>query len=590
METNTAWTRPHVLREYALVADGERGALIGPHGDLSWLCAPHWDSPAVFSAMLGGRGCYVVTPSDPWYVWGGYYEEGSLIWRSRWVTSEGAVECREALAMPSDPHRVVVLRRVDAVDRTAAVTALLDPRAEFGRKGIRQLRRVDGHWVARVGDLYLRWTGAEDATETDDGLRLDLQVPPGTTHDLVLELSDRPLPDPVEPGRLWEETATEWSRRVPALGTAIGEEDARQAYAVLSGLTARSGGMVAAATMSLPERAHSGRNYDYRYCWLRDQSYAGRAVAASGAHPLLDDAVDFVSARLLDDGVDLLPAYAADGSRVPAETPVPSLIGYPGGGNMRGNHIDAQFQLDTFGEALLLFAAAARRDRLDSNHWKAAEIAVRAIAEHHTQPGAGLWELAPERWTHSRLTCAAGLRAVAASAPPAQSAEWMALADHVVAEAGRDSVHPSGRWQRSPSDPKVDASLILPVIRGGVAPDDPRSIATLEAVLDQLVSHGYVYRFRHDERPLHAAEGAFLMCGFTTALALHQQGREVEARAFYERTRSACGPPGLFSEEFDVRQHQLRGNLPQAFVHALMLEASVRLAGDWVPETHQGRD
>src|ERR1051326_7881357 len=113
--------RPHVLREYALIADGERGALIGPDGATAWLCAPRWDSPATFSGLLGGQGRYAVTPSDPWNVWGGYYEAGTLIWRSRWGGGSSHTECREALAMPADPHRAVILRRIDAIGGAARV-------------------------------------------------------------------------------------------------------------------------------------------------------------------------------------------------------------------------------------------------------------------------------------------------------------------------------------------------------------------------------------------------------------------------------------------------------------------------------------
>ena len=134
---------PRVLREYALVADGERGAVIGPDGSVAWLCVPRWDSPAAFSGLLGGPGLYRVAPADPWYVWGGYYENGWLIWRSRWV-GDGRIECREALAMPADPHRVVLLRRVEALDGAAKVSVALDLRAEFGRgrmTGLRAARR-----------------------------------------------------------------------------------------------------------------------------------------------------------------------------------------------------------------------------------------------------------------------------------------------------------------------------------------------------------------------------------------------------------------------------------------------------------------
>jgi alpha,alpha-trehalase len=580
---------PRVLREYALLADGERGALLGPHGEIVWMCAPRWDSEAVFASLVGGGGQYAITPTNPWYVWGGYYEEDSLIWRTRWVTSEGAVECREALALPADEHRVVLLRRLEALERPTEVRCVLDARADYGAKGLRSLRRRDdGTWTARTGPLYLRWSGAGGASEGEHGLVLVLSVARGESVDFVLEVSDQPLPDvPVDPDRTWDTTVNAWRSRVPTFGPVIAERDARHAYTVLSGLTSVSGGMVAAATASLPERADTGRNYDYRYCWVRDQAYAGRAVAADGAHPLLDSAIQFITERLLEDGPGLRPAYTNRGGQVPPERSVKQLLGYPGGGNTVGNQIDKQFQLDAFGEALLLLAAGARHDRLTSEHWKAAEVAVDAIRQRGGQPDAGIWELGTHRWAHSRLICACGLRAIAAEAPASQASAWASLGDELVASTTQDCLHPTGRWQRAADDERVDAALLLPAIRGGIPPGDPRSQATLSAVLEDLSIDDFVYRFRHDARPLREAEGAFLLCGFFAALAMHQVGDDVRARAFFERSRAACGPPGLFSEEYDVRQRQLRGNLPQAFVHALMLEASVRLARPWSDEHHR---
>jgi GH15 family glucan-1,4-alpha-glucosidase len=336
--------------------------------------------------------------------------------------------------------------------------------------------------------------------------------------------------------------------------------------------------MVAAATMGLPERAAQGRNYDYRYVWIRDQCYAGQAISAHGPHPLLDDAVRFVAQRLLEDGPELMPAYTITGARVPDQRSL-DLPGYPGGSDIVGNHVNAQFQLDTFGEALLLFAAAARHDRLEKDQYQAVTAAVSAVQAHWRQPDAGIWELDDQRWAHSRLTCVAGLRAMAtAGVATTDAAAWSALADAILADVASDCLHPSGRWQRAPSDPRVDAALLLPAIRGALPATDPRSVATYRAVHEQLGEQGYVYRFRPDRRPLGQAEGAFLLCGFFMALAAHQQDEPVAAARWFERNRAACGPPGLFSEEYDVAQRQLRGNLPQAFVHALMLETSASLA------------
>ncbi len=537
------------------------------------------------SSLIGGRGSYALTPTGR-YVWGGHYEDGGLIWRSRWVTESGTVECREALAFPGDPRRVVLLRRVVAVRGDAEVQVVLDPAAGFGRDGMKERRRdQDGCWHARCGPLWLRWSGAAHAhtagPEGNGALRDTLRVPEGAHHDLVLELSTSQPDDPApQPDRLWEATETAWSEATPALADSVAPRDARHSYAVLRGLTSSGGGMVAAATMSLPERAAQGRNYDYRYVWIRDQCYAGQAVAAAGPHSLLDDAVRFVTERLLADGPDLKPAYTITGGAVPDERAL-RLPGYPGGSDIVGNHANAQFQLDALGEALLLFAAAAGHDHLTSDAHRAISAAVTAIEQTWRKPDAGIWELDERRWAHSRLTCAAGLRAIAGHAPARDAARYSALADTLVADTASDCLHPSGRWQRAPSDPGLDAALLLPAIRGAVPANDPRSQATIAAIGAELVQEHYVYRFRHDDRPLGHAEGAFTLCGFLMALGAHQQGDTLEAFRYFERNRAACGPPGLFCEEYDVTQRQLRGNLPQAFVHALMLETSQRLATTW---------
>ncbi|MFJ3202815.1 glycoside hydrolase family 15 protein [Streptomyces sp. NPDC086989] len=570
---------PHALRDYALLADGHRGALIGPRGDIVWMCTPAWDDDAVFAALIGGRGWYTVTPDEP-FTWGGYYEAGSLIWRSRWTTTGGIVECREALAHPGDPRRAVVLRRIQGVDGEARLKVELNLAAGFGTRPMREVRRDEhGRWTGRAGALQVRLSGAPDARADGSTLRTAVVLPAGAHHDLVLEISDRSLPEPVPPDVWWRATESRWTASVPGLSGTLGSRDARHAYAVMTGMTGPSGGTVAAATTSLPERAEQGRNYDYRYVWIRDQAYIGQAVAAAGAHPLLDDSVRFTVARLLDHGPALAPAYTATGQALPDPRTL-DLPGYPGGFDVVGNRANRQFQLDVFGESLLLLAAAARHDRLDADGWQAARIAAEAVAARHREPDAGIWELHDDRWAHSRLACAAGLRAIAAApgAGAGPAARWEALADHIVAEASADCLHPTGRWQRSPADAGVDAALLLPAVRGALPADDPRTLATLRAVRTDLATDHYVYRFRHDQRPLEDAEGAFLLCGFTMALAEHQQHNDVEAACWFERNRAACGPPGLFAEEFDVAQRQLRGNLPQAFVHALMLEAAARLA------------
>jgi hypothetical protein len=573
---------PVVLRDYALLADGERGVVIGPHGDLVWMCFPRWHDSALFSALVGGGGSYALTPVER-HVWGGYYEPGSLIWRSRWVTNSAVIECREALALPARTDRAIILRRIVACRGAARVRCTLRTMAEFGSAVPLSVRREGDVWAVAHKGVRVRWSGAAKARPVRGeagALELEVLVPEGSHHDLVMAVDvigvEESLPDA---DVAWAETEAGWARRVPQLSGSLAPRDARHGCAVMLGLTSRDGGMVAAATTSLPERALHATSYDYRFAWIRDQCYAGHAGLVAGVEELGQSAVTFVSQRLLADGPDLKPAYTVTGGSVPDQRRL-GLPGYPGGSDIVGNWVNDQFQLDALGEALLLFGAAAERDRLDLEGWKALETAVSAIEQRWQGPDAGIWELEPRHWTHSRLTCVAGLRAAARVAPASSStsSSWSTLADTILAATGRTAVRDDGAWKRAQDDERIDAALLLPTVRGAVATEDPRSIATLTAVEEELVEDGYLYRFRHDQRPLGDAEGAFLLCGFMMALRQHVGGHRVEAARWFERTRAACGPSGLFCEEYDVRQRQLRGNLPQAFVHALLVEAAVALA------------
>ena len=184
--------------------------------------------------------------------------------------------------------------------------------------------------------------------------------------------------------------------------------------------------------------------------WIRDQCFAGQAVAQAGPLPLLDDAVGFVVQRLLADGEHLAPAYTVDGDPVPDERNL-DLQGYPGGADIVGNWVNRQFQLDAFGETLVLFADAAAHDRLDAAGWRAAETAVAAIERRWREPDGGIWELQPDAWTHSRLVCAAGLRRLSAHQSQGHAAAWLALADAIVADTARRALHPAATGSVPPA-------------------------------------------------------------------------------------------------------------------------------------------
>ncbi|MFF9408082.1 glycoside hydrolase family 15 protein [Streptomyces anandii] len=576
-EAGDAICPPWALRGYAVLADGERGAVVDPQGRIVWLCAPRWHSDAVFSALIGGGGHFTVEPEDDWHVWGGYYEDGSLIRVSRWVTADSVIECRDALAMPASTDRLVLLRRMRVESGEARLRLALDPRPGFGSGRVSDPRLEGDLWTARVGGLRLRLVGARGAAwNPESGLRGRFHLRKGEEHDIVLELSAGGEEHRLVPRQLWQRTEETWQRAVPDCSGLAAPRDARHAYAVLRGLTSSSGGMVAAATTSLPERANTGRSYDYRFAWVRDQCYAGLAVATHGPHELLDTAVGFTAERILSDGEGLHPAYAVDGGQVPDQHQLP-LRGYPGGSDRIGNKAARQFQLDAFGEALQLFAAAAHHDRLTPEAARAVDVAVEAVDRNWTRPDAGLWELSDRWWTQSRLSVVSGLRHVARTLSGRTAQRGAELADAIFAETRRRCLRPDGRWRRAADDDGPEAALLTPLARGCPPADDPSNANTRRFIEEQLAEDGYLYRFIHPGIPLGEAEGAFLLCGFTMALAADHLGDRTRALRWFERTRAACGPSGLFAEEYDVRQRQLRGNLPQAFVHALLLECAVRL-------------
>jgi GH15 family glucan-1,4-alpha-glucosidase len=533
----------------------------------------------VFGSLIGGPGLFAITPEGADYVWGGYYEDASLIWRSRWVTTAGIIECREALAMPARTDSLVLIRQVQLLEGAGEATVTADIRPGFGSEKVALSNAGNGAWEATTArGLHIRLSGLRSARPIDGALVDRLTLRRGEPVDIVLELSTAGLVEHLPKAReLWTRTEQAWRSAIPTLADTAAPRDARQSLAVLRGLTSASGGMVAAATLGLPERSESNRSYDYRYAWIRDQCFAGEAAATVSAQDLVTSAVSFVSERINEDGAKLRPAYTVTGGPLPEEMDL-DLTGYPGGTPRTGNHAGTQFQLDAFGESLLLFAAADRAGLMTDDARRAAATALSAIESRWQEPDAGIWELENKLWTHSRLVSGAGIRAVSGTLGRGDRSRWDDLAGRILSDATRNNLHSSGRWMRAADDERIDASLLLAEIRGAVGPEDHRSVATLESVRAELTREGYVYRYRSDpDRPLEDAEGAFLLCGFYTALAEHMHGREREAVALFERNRSATGSPGLFTEEFDVSQRQLRGNFPQAFVHAALLETAARL-------------
>lgn len=568
-----------ILREQALIADGERGAVIGPRGEIEWLCVPRFDSEPVFSTLLGGLGHYTIAPTDPWNIWEGAYEPGSLIWHGTWVDSDAEIDCINALAYPAKHDTVVILRKVRAVSNTARLSVSLRLASGFDQQALTDLQMKDGVWQGNLNDLKMRWQGAPEAKVGHEGeLVFDLELPEGQERLFVLEIGRGNLPTVAADGEnLLEETRIAWQRVVSSLPRPGNSDDIRQSYAVLAGLTSHTHGMVAAATMSLPEHEKGYRNYDYRYVWIRDQCYTGQALAALGDNPLFESALTFVTQRVLEDGSQLKPAYCVDGGSVPSQRHV-GLAGYPGGSDVAGNLVHQQFQLDTFGELLNLYSCAARLDRMTDRLWRAVEVCVRAIENCWQVPDNGVWELEAETWVHSRLACIAGLKNISQYAQMPLRLRCEELAERILRDIASYGVNQEGAWRQRPGVEETDAAILLPLARGVLPSFDSRTIATINAVQRDLARDGHLYRFRHPGSELGDAEGAFTVCGFMMVLTLIQNRDIPSAVYYYVHAKKSAANSGLFTEEVEVNTHQLRGNLPQAFVHAFFIEATLKLA------------
>src|SRR5581483_4741765 len=295
-------------------------ALMDPDGGTAWLCFPGWSDPATFAGLLGSGGSYRISPHGR-FVSGGYYEDGTLIWRRRFVTEDNVIECREALAYPGENERCVILRRIEALDGDASLLGTLQLAHDYGRQRGGPWRSEGDAWLCSSGGFHARWHGRCATTVGSEASKLDFRVllRQGEPQDFVLELQCKEFgrDTPPHAGELWHRTEEAWRSAVPSCEAVPAGRDVRRSFAVLRGMTTPSGGTVAAATTALPERAEAGRNYDYRYVWVRDTCYIGHAGAAvKGGEPILDDAVRWTCARILADGRNAMPAYQPDGSPV----------------------------------------------------------------------------------------------------------------------------------------------------------------------------------------------------------------------------------------------------------------------------------
>jgi GH15 family glucan-1,4-alpha-glucosidase len=585
---------PLRIEDYALIGDCETAALVGRDGSIDWLCVPRFDSPACFAALLGTpeHGRWLIAPSAPIKQVRRRYRDGSLVLETEFETDAGVVAIIDCMPVRTDtPHLV---RMVEGRQGTVPMKLELAIRFDYGSL-VPWVRRSDGGITAIGGPNALRFRTPVPLEGRDFTTVAEFSVSPGECVPFTLTWfrSHQPEPHAPDPETAIRETEAwwrEWSGRC----TYDGEwaEPVMRSLITLKGLTyAPTGGLVAAVTTSLPEQLGGERNWDYRYCWLRDATFALYALMAGG---YVDEAkawrtwlVRAVAGR--PDHAQIL--YGVTGERLLPEGELPWLPGYEGSAPVRvGNAASKQFQLDVYGEvADSLYCAARMGIRPDENAWRVKRAMVEFVESVWKDPDEGIWEVrGPRRlFTHSRVMA------------------WVALdrAVKAIEQYGLDG--PLDRWRRVRSaiheevctngyDPAVgafvqyygskllDASLLMIPLVGFLPPDDPRVLNTVTAIQKHLMSDGLVARYHTvpDVDGLPPGEGAFLPCTFWLADNLALQKRYDEAREIFQRLLSLRNDVGLLAEEYDPSSRRQMGNFPQAFTHVGLINTALNLARD----------
>ncbi len=583
------------IEDYAIIGDRETAALVARDGSIDWLCWPRFDSPACFAALLGtsDNGRWLITPRDPHPNVARRYDDGTLVLQTQFETATGTATIIDF--MPTHGNASDLVRIVVGERGTVEFDFELVLRFDYGSTVPWVNRQPDGTLTAIAGpDLVLLRTpvaihGQDMRTVGRFTVAAGERVPFVLTH----TSSTGPLPPPLDPEDALLRTQAAW-RTIADRCAPVGRwrEPVLRSVLTLKALTyAPTGGIVAAATTSLPERIGGTRNWDYRYCWLRDATFTLLALMNLGYFEEARAWRDWLLRAVAGSPAQMQIMYGLAGERRLLEWEVPWLAGYEGSRPVRvGNAAFNQLQLDVFGEVGdALFQAA--RGGLEP-HPRQHEIR-RVVLEHletiWRQPDEGIWEVRGPRqhFTHSKVMAwvafdrAAKLaRGHGAQDSPAD--RWRRVADEIHAEVCAKGFDPAiNSFVQAYGSRTLDASLLLIPLVGFLPPEDTRVLGTVAAIERTLVHDGLVLRYdtaaTNDGLP--PGEGAFLACSFWLVQVYAKQGRREEAVRLFERLIALGNDVGLFAEEYDPRAGRMLGNFPQAFSHVGLINAALALAG-----------
>jgi GH15 family glucan-1,4-alpha-glucosidase len=589
------------IEDYALIGDCESAALVGRDGSIDWLCWPRFDSDACFAALLGTpeNGRWLIAPAGAVRRTRRRYRGDSLILETTFETDEGAVTLIDF--MPVRSRFPDLIRIVRGERGTAPMHMQLVIRTGYGRI-VPWVRRAEHGLHAVAGPDGLRLFTDAEVHGADLTTVADFTVAAGQqVHFALLYYPSHEHPPKApqaetvlaETEKFWGEWAGHCTYDGPWRDAVM------RSLITLKAMTyAPTGGIVAAATSSLPEDLGGVRNWDYRYCWLRDATFTLYALATAGYYEEARDWREWLLRAVAGNPSETQIMYGLAGERRLAEWEVAWLPGYESSKPVRvGNAASNQFQLDVFGEVLdAMYQCCRMGMKPGASAWGLERALVEFVETAWQRPDEGLWEVrGPRRhFTHSKMMAWVAVdravKFVENFGVEGPVERWRTLRGTIHAQVCSEGFNKKlGAFVQFYGSDELDASLLMMPLVGFLPADDPRVQGTVAAVQKYLVKDGFVARYANESGVdgLPGGEGAFLACTFWLADCLALMGRLDEARAIFERLLGLCNDVGLLSEEYDPARGRLVGNFPQAFSHVGLVNTATNLSRRGGPAEHR---
>ncbi|MBV9439930.1 MAG: glycoside hydrolase family 15 protein [Candidatus Eremiobacteraeota bacterium] len=585
---------PLPLEDYGLIGDANTAALVGRDGSLDWLSLPRFDSPAAFAALLGTEenGRWRIAPHDGDAPGTHRYLDDTLVLETTFTTPSGRVRLLDF--MPLERERRTVVRIVEGIEGRVPMLLEFAPRFDYGEL-IPWLQVADTSVVAISGPGAVALHGP--APFVRDGRtivgRFDAEAGKRQHFVMTAYPSHRLQPQPIDPDAALDATV-EWWRAYAARCTYAGSdrEAVMRSLLTLKALTyAPTGAIVAAPTTSLPEALRGVRNWDYRYCWLRDATFTLLALMSAGYHEEAGAFVRWLVRTIAGDPAKMQIMYGVAGERRLAEYELQLLRGYEDSRPVRiGNAASDQFQLDVYGEVIdAILAAMKGGAKLDEETWRMVQSIVGFVGEHWENPADnGMWEVRGGRkhFTHSKVMAWVAFDRVVTMIEEygheGPLTSYRETRDRIHAEiCARSFDRARNAFVQYYGARQLDAAALLIPLVGFLPPEDPRIRGTLAAIERELFDDPFVLRYSTEPKAnvdgLPEGEGAFLACSFWLADNYVLCERWDDARALFDKLLALRSPVGLLSEEYDVRARRLVGNFPQAFSHLALVNTALNL-------------